>query len=375
MAKKAPFQSKPRLALFLPSLEGGGVRRVMVNLARGFSAAGTTVDMVLARAKGSYLAQLPPAVRVIDLHTDRVAHALPGLARYLRRERPAALLTAMEHAGLVALGARRLSGVAVRVVVSAHTIYSQETRHFPHRRNRFLVPFLVRRLYPRAGAIVAVSNGVAGDLARAAGLPRERIRVIPNPVITPELLVQMREPLEHPWFAPGEPPVVLSVGRLTAEKDFPLLLEAFVLLRRGGRRARLIMLGEGPERAKLEALIARSGLVAEIALPGFVANPYPYLVRAAVVALSSRWEGFGNVLVEALAAGAPVVSTDCPSGPAEILDGGRYGRLTPVGDAAALAAALSDTLDAPPEPALLRQRSRDFTLERILPLYREVLFH
>lgn len=347
----------------------------MVNLARGFSAENTPVDMVLARAEGSYLAQLPAAVRVVDLRARRVARALPDLVRYLHRERPAALLTAMEHVGLIALLARRLSGISVRVVVSVHTVYSHETRHFRHHHNRFLVPFLVRRFYPGAGAIVAVSSGVAADLVRATGLSRKRIRVIHNPVVTTELLAQMREPLEHPWFAPGEPPVVLSVGRLTAEKNFPLLLEAFSFLRRGGRRIRLVIIGEGMERAKLETLVARSGLSEEIALPGFVANPYPYMARAAVFALSSRWEGFGNVLVEALAAGTPVVSTDCPSGPAEILDGGRYGRLTPVGDAAALAAALADTLDAPPSPALLQRRSGDFTLERILPLYREVLYH
>ncbi len=362
----------PRVALFIPSLYGGGVRRVMVNLARGLVREGLPVDMVLTRAEGPYLSQLPPQVRVVDLKSRRVGLAVPALIRYLRRTRPGALLSAMEHANLAALIAKVLSGVPVRVVVSVHAMYSQEVELFPHRRNRALIPFLVRRLYPRASQVVAVSESVAADLAEAAGLPRGKIQVIFNPVVTPRLREQLQEPLDHPWFDHGEPPVILSAGRLTEEKDFPSLIRAFHLLHLR-RPARLIILGEGPQREVLEQLICNLELDGHVQLPGFVPNPYPYMARAAVFVLSSRREGFGNVLVEALAAGVPVVSTDCPGGPAEILEQGRYGRLVPVGDVDRLAEAILETLNHPPDPQLLRLRAEDFSIEQILPLYRGVL--
>lgn len=364
-------QSK-RVALLLPSLQGGGVRRMMVNLARGLTGEGLPVDMVLGQVTGSYLDQLPPQVRLVDLRSPRTSLALPALVRYLKRERPSALLSAMEHVNLLALAARRLARLPLRVVVGVHAVYSYEWRHFARRRNRLLVPLLVRRLYPQADAVVAVSEGVAADLAAAAGLPRERISVIHNPVVTPELLRLIDEPAGHPWFAAGEPPVVLSAGRLTAEKDFPTLLRAFARLRRR-LPARLLIVGEGTERPHLEALARELELQDDFALPGFTANPYRYMSRAAVFALSSKWEGFGNVLVEALAAGLPVVSTDCPGGPSEILGQGRYGRLLPPGDEEALAGALEETIKRPPPRELLRRRAMDFTLERIVPLYRKVL--
>ncbi|HHX87664.1 MAG TPA: glycosyltransferase, partial [Firmicutes bacterium] len=221
----------PRVALFIPSLYGGGVRRVMVNLARGLVQEGLPVDMVLTRAEGPYLSQLPPRVRVVDLKSRRVGLAVPALIRYLRRTRPKALLSAMEHTNLAALIAKSLSGVPVRVVVSVHAMYSREVELFPHRQNRALIPFLVRRLYPHASTVVAVSESVAADLAAAAGLPREKIKVIYNPVVTSHLREQLQEPLNHPWFGPEEPPVILSAGRLTEEKDFLSLIQAFHLLR------------------------------------------------------------------------------------------------------------------------------------------------
>ncbi len=374
------------VALFLPSLVGGGVRRVMVNLACGLAGEGLPVDLVLARAEGPYLSELPPQVRVVDLDSRRVGQAVPGLVRYLRRTRPQALLAAMEHANLSALIARIISGVPVKVAISVHALYSQEVGLFPHRRNRVLVPFLVRWLYPRASAVIAVSESVADDLAHAAGISREKIRVIYNPVVTPRLRELLQELPDHPWFVlkddesagrqsdPPEqpPPVILSAGRLTPEKDFETLIRAFHLLR-PGRKARLVILGEGPLREELEGLIGELGLTDRIRLPGFVSNPYSYMARAALFVLSSRREGFGNVLVEALAAGTKIVSTACPGGPAEILDQGRYGCLVPPGDKEALVEAIEQALDLTPLPQLLRQRAEDFSIERILPMYREVL--
>jgi glycosyltransferase involved in cell wall biosynthesis len=229
-----------------------------------------------------------------------------------------------------------------------------------------------RQFFPRADAIVAISRGVAEDVARELRLPRERVHVIYNPVTTPRLLARAQQPLDHPWFAPGSPPVVLGVGRLVAQKDFATLLRAFARVREQ-RDARLLLLGEGRERDALEALVRELSIEPHVRLPGAVDNPYPYMTRAALLAVSSAWEGFGNVLVEALACGCPVASTDCPSGPSEILEGGLYGPLSPVGDAEGLARSIVALLDGPPERDGLRKRAELFSEERSAERYLRVL--
>jgi len=359
-----------KIALFLPSLRGGGAERVMVNLARGFSEKGLEVDLVLAKAEGPYLSEVPAGVRVIDLHSSRVLASLPGLVRYLRRERPQAILSAMDHANIVAIWVRKLARVQSRVVVTVHSTLSRATTNSNNPRGR-LMPRLIRMFYPWADAVVAVSGGVAEDLAKTTGLPQEQIRVIYNPVVTPEILEKAEEPLNHPWFAPGEPPVILSAGRLTRAKDYPTLIRAFALVRRE-RPARLMILGEGEERPKLEALVRELDLDEDVSLPGFVDNPYAYMARSAVFVLSSAWEGFGNVLVEAMAVGTPVVATDCPSGPAEILEGGKWGKLVPVGDIEKIAKAIIDTLEDLNRPDVAK-RAQDFGIEKPVQNYLRVL--
>ena len=360
-----------KIALFLPSLRGGGAERVMVNLARGFYDQGINVDLVLAKAEGPYLSEVPAGVRVIDLHSSRVLFSLPGLVRYLRRERPQSILSAMDHANIVVIWARKLSGVPCRVIVSVHSTLSRALTNNPNLRG-YLMPNLIRIFYPWADTVVAVSNGVAEDFANITRLPRESIKVIYNPIVTPELLEKAKEVVEHPWFLPGEPPVILSVGRLTKAKDYPTLIRAFALVRRK-YPARLMILGEGEERAKLEALAQELGLQDDISLPGFVDNPYAYMARAAVFVLSSAWEGFGNVLVEAMAVGTPVVATGCPSGPAEILEGGKWGKLVPVGDANAMAQAILSTLSGQEVKMDFQNRALKFTIERITKYYLEAL--
>lgn len=362
---------KEKVALFLPSLRGGGAERVMVNLARGFSEKGLDVDLVLAKAEGPYLSQVPPDVRVIDLHSSRVLASLPHLVCYLRRERPQALLSTLNHANIVALWARKLARVPNRLVVRVAANLSQSASNASSARGR-LMPRLIHKFYPWADAVVAISQGVADDLVKTARLPRERIQVIYNPVVTPEILEKAEEPLNHPWFAPGEPPVILSVGRLTKQKDYPTLIRAFALVCRE-RPARLMILGEGEERPKLEALVRELDLDEDVSLPGFVDNPYAYMARSAVFVLSSAWEGFGNVLVEAMAVGTPVVSTDCPSGPAEILEGGKWGKLVPVGDANAMAQAILSTLSGQEVKMGFQNRALKFTIERITKYYLEAL--
>lgn len=360
-----------KISLFLPSLRGGGAERVMVNLAREFAEQGLEVDLVLARVEGPYLSQVAPGVRVVDLHASRVLASLPGLACYLRRERPHVLFSALDHANIVAVMARRLAGVPTRVVVSIHNIASVASRTSTHLRARFL-PYLASKFYPGADAIVAVSRGVAEDLVRISGIPLECIKVIYNPIVTMELVTRAQEPVEHPWFAPGELPVILGVGRLTKLKDFPTLIQAFAQVR-ADHPARLMILGEGEDRHKLETLIQQLGLEREVALPGFADNPYAYMARSAVFVLSSACEGLGNVLIEAMACGCPVVSTDCPSGPAEILENGKYGPLIPVGDVEQMARTIQMVLDSPADREGLRVRAAAFSLKSSCEQYLRLL--
>lgn len=358
-----------RIALYIPSLRGGGAERVMLNLANGFAARGVAVDLVLARAEGPFLSQVASGVRVIDLDAPRVLRSLPGLVRYLRRERPKALLSAMDHANVIAIAACRLAGARLRLVVSVHSPPSIPARGSGPLRRRLLL--LTGRAYRGADAVVAVSKGVARDLIGATGLPPSRVHVIYNPVVTAELYKKAQEPVDHPWFREGQPPVILSAGRLTKEKDFSTLLRAFALLRKEGP-GRLVILGEGEERPHLERLAERLGIGADVAFPGFVDNPYAYMKHAAVFALSSAWEGFGNVLVEALAVGTPVVATDCPGGPGEILENGRWGRLVPPGSPEQLAEAMLAAL-RDPGPVATPVRAKAFAAERILEAYAGVL--
>lgn len=370
MTAAAPTNGHGRVAIFTADMGGGGAERAMLKLAGGMARRGYPVDLVLSRASGDYLPEVPETVRVIDLEAGRVLTSLPGLVRYLRRERPLVMLTSLNHVNVVGLWARRLSGVDTRLVVNEQNTLSQDAPNSVRRRHR-LLPRFVRRFYPWADEIVAVSRGAADDLARTAGLPEDRVRVVHNPIVTPELRAMAAEPLEHPWFAPGEPPVVLAVGRLAPQKDFGTLLRAFARVRER-RPARLMILGEGPERPSLAALISELGLDGSADLPGRVLNPYPYMVRAGTFVLSSRWEGLPSVLIEALYCGVPIVATDCPSGPVEILEGGRHGLLVPVGDADALADGIAAALDGRvPRPA--RESWQPYEQETVVERYLDVL--
>lgn len=356
-------RSGERIALFMPTLGGGGAERVMLTLARGFRAHGHAVDLVVACARGELRAAVPAGVHLVDLQLDWHVSNFQPLADWLRRHRPVALVSALTEANCLALQARDAAAVATRVAVTEHSTLSRIARdQAPH------LPALVAAHYPRADAVVAVSAGVADDLAATSGLARSRVDVIYNPVQADRIAALSAAAPAHPWLAPGQPPVVLAVGRLTAAKDYPTLLHAFARLRRR-RAVRLLILGEGPQRAQLLGLADSLGLSADVALPGFVANPYPCMRRAAVLALASRWEGLPTVLIEALACGATIVATDCPSGPAEILEQGQWGRLVPVGDVPALAAALECAIQAPGPLRHGLTRARFFSLQRAVSAY------
>lgn len=285
-------------------------------------------------------------------------------SRYLRRERPAAMLSALNHANVIACLAYRLARVPTRLVISEHNTLSMSNAQ--NARGR-LVPWLMRWVYPWADSVVAVSQGVADDLVRTLGIDATRVKVIYNPVVDETLFDKAKQPLEHPWFKQGEPPVVLAVGRLTEQKDFETLIRAFAVVR-AKRVVRLLILGEGELRFQLETLVNQLGLKDDVALPGFVANPFGYMARASVFVLSSRWEGLPTVLLEAMACGAQVVSTDCPSGPREILEDGKWGLLVPVENVSTLAQAITLKLDEFEGPDVKR-RAMDFGADQAVQKY------
>lgn len=360
------------VSLFVPSLRGGGAERAMVTLANGFAERGLKIDLVLARAEGPYLSEVSPEVRVVDLQSSRVLASLPGLVRYLRRECPQAMLSALSHANIIAVMARMLAGVPIRLVVSERSNLSISSSEPQNLRGRAVLP-LMRWIYRKADGVVAVSRGVADDLARTIDLPRGLISVVYNPVVTSELIEKSKMPLEHPWLGEGKPPVILGVGRLTQAKDFATLIFAFAQVR-AVHDCRLVILGEGELRAGLEKLVTSLGVQDSVRLPGFVDNPFAWMSRVQLFVLSSRWEGLPNVLIQAMACGAAVVSTNCPSGPDEILEGGKWGWLVPVGNVEALAGAMTALLEAPRDQLPdVRQRARDFVRELAVDGYLEVL--
>ena len=373
MASGARDEAVGPIAFFLPTVRGGGAQRVIVNLIQGIAERGAPVDLVLAAATGVFLDQLPLAVRVVDLRANRLRKSLVPLAGYLRRERPRVLVSSMSHANLISLWAGRLAGGGTPVIVTVHNTMSESSRGLGRIGGSLEAP-LLRTFYPWAASVVAVSRGAADDLARTTGLARDRLEVIYNPVITPAVMAVAGQDPDHPWLAPGQPPVIMGVGRLTPQKDFPTLLRAFAAVRRR-QPARLIILGEGDERPRLEALADELGVRSDLDLPGFRNDAMALMARSALFVLSSAWEGLPTVLIEALAAGARVVSTDCPSGPREILQEGRLGPLVPVADPGALAHAMLEVL-AKPTPALppdtLKPYTRDAAVDNYLRLIERV---
>ncbi len=360
-----------QLAVMLSFSGQGGVERMMMNLVEGFAARGCRVDLLALGEPGVVLNRLPAGVAYVDLGVRHSTLAVPGLTRYLRRYRPAALLVAKDRAIRSAAVARRLAGVSTRLIgrLGTHLSTSLEGQGRLRRQSRYLP---MRWCYPMVDAVVAVSEGVAQDVRRITGLSVARVPVIRNPVVTADLLSSARQPVDHPWFRHGEPPVILGVGRLTRQKDFPTLVRAFARLRRA-RPCRLFILGEGRQRAQLQALTETLGVAADVHLAGAVSNPYAYLRRAGLFVLASMWEGSPNALTEALALGTPVVATDCPSGPREILADGRYGPLVPVGESEALARAMAAVLERPLAPQRLQEAATGYTVEASTAAYLHVL--
>lgn len=334
------------IAIFAATSGHSGVDRVIGNLVRQFSAWGLVVDLLKVRKHGPHLsAEDLPGVRMVDLGASHVNTAFPALVRYLRRERPRAMLTDKDKVNRIAILARALARSDTRLAVRIGTTVSvnlASRKGFERRLQRTSIC----RLYPMADRVIVPSVGAADDLAQHTGLSRNRIQVVASPIITPELTLRAAEPVGHPWLGDPDRPLVLGVGELGYRKDFETLLRAFALVRRE-RTCRLIILGRGRRRDALLALAAELGVAEDVDLPGFQPNPLGFMARADLFVLSSRWEGMPVVLIEALAVRTPVVSTDCPSGPREMLTDGGLGTLVPVGEVQAMAEAIGKWINAP----------------------------
>lgn len=335
------FALGPHVAFYLPHLGGGGTEKMVTTLANGLSARGYNVDMVLVRASGTYLQTLSRSIHVVDLEAKNSYLSLPGLMTYLRHRCPQILVSALSLTNLLALIARGLAGSPSRVAIRIENSVSAQWRA-PWK--KMLEKPLLAWVYPWADVIIAVSRAVATDAAEYLRIPLPRIEVIYNPAMTAPQEVAGASGRPHPWLAEGCAPVILGVGRLTRAKDFATLIQAFAEIRRR-RPARLIILGEGDERAALESLAEELRVTEDVDLPGFVSDSKVFMKACKVFVLSSRYEGLPTVLIEALASGCSVISTDCPGGSREILAGGAYGELVPVADARAMAAAIDRALD------------------------------
>ena len=362
--------STPHLAVLVSFSGQGGVERSFALLVNAMVDLGIRVDLLLIKRSSPHLALVSPRVNCIALKHQHAAACSGEVARYLSNTQPDALLVAKHRAIVAAAKATRKAGYH-RPVVGVIGINTSASIAAKHWSQRFLWRLDMWRYYRRLTRLIAVSDGVNADLCKLARLPRSRVVTIRNPVVDNSLRALAEEPVDHPWVKDNNGPVIVSVGRLSHSKDYPTLLRAMPLL--SNRAARLVILGEGGDRPKLEQLISELHLEDRVRLPGFVDNPFPWMQAARVFALSSVIEGSGNVLVEAMALGTPVVTTDCPSGPAEIVDGGRHGHLVPMRDPRALAAALDVALSQPTDKNQLMEATRLFEATESARNYLRVL--
>jgi glycosyltransferase involved in cell wall biosynthesis len=357
---------KERIALFLPSLEGGGAEKVFALIANWLASQGHDVHMLLGVARGVWLSRLDPAVKVKDLGCPSMRGAPSSLRRYLRSARPRAVFSALTHANLALIIATRLFDRFPGRVVVQETQPLERSRVLAWGQKERLFMSLAKLLYPRADAVTAVSASVAQSLGRVAS------QVLANPMDLGSLEASAVKPPDHPWFQEEAPPVVMGMGRLSREKGFDILIQAIALAREQ-RELRLVILGEGPERPHLQKLVSELGLEHAVDLPGFLENPYAYLSRAGLFVLSSLGEGFSLALAEAMACGCNVVTTNCGQEPLNMVDHGRFGSVAPVGDAQALAQAILERLKNPLPAEKLTARVSPYALDQIGPKYQELL--
>lgn len=360
-----------RIAVFLPNLTGGGAERVGLHLANGLAKCDYKVDLVLSQAKGPYVKFVDKGVNLVDLKCSDGFSTLKSffkIVRYLKENKPNVMFSTLFRANYISYLAIRWAGVDTRLVVRhPNMLYPKDSVENLYSR---LLKKLAVRAAKKADAVVLTSQLMKKELLNLTYVDDAKIYVIPNPVPIEEITKKASKPLKHEWFELESPPVILSVGRLTVQKNYSNLILAFNEVIKN-TPARLVILGEGEKRNELEALVDKLGLKESVSLPGFVDNPYQYMSRAKIFVLPSKWEGFPNVLVEAMACGAQVVATDCPGGTAEILEGGKWGRLVQTDSFLELAHKIENTLSSS-NFSPVKSRVDDFKIDKIIDEYIKV---
>lgn len=375
LSTETAADGSPLLSFFIPNLTVGGAEQVTVNIANGLAARGYDVELLLSEFEGELQSELTDRVAVVELPPSEtslfgVAANLPALAAYLRRQEPAVLFSHLRHPSVVCLAVNKVLDIDTVVVPTHHSAYGTTVEQTPKDR---IVQRLVPHFYPAADRIIAVSEGVADSLVDGTPVSEDDLSVLHNPVDVETVRERAREPVDHPWIEDDDVEVVLFVGRIAQQKDLETWLRAFERVHERNPDARAVIAGQGPRREHLLSVAERRGLSDVVSIPGYVENPYRFMSQADAFLLSSRYEGLPTVLIEALACGCPIVATDCPSGPREILDGGRFGHLAPVGDADALADAVTETLDDPTPADVLRRRADDFAPESVVDDYEQFI--
>lgn len=338
----------------------------MRNLIPAIARRGYAVDQLKVRKHGPDLGDAP-GVRVIDLGSSHVWSSLPAVIRYLRRERPRVMLSDKDKVNRCAVFARALAFSDVELVLRSGTTISVDLAH-RGAFDRWLQKTSMGWLYRAARAVIVPSRAAALDLSAYTGLRAALVHTVPSPVLSAAILEQAAPRPEHPWFAPGQPPVILGVGELSPRKDFATLIRAFATVRRQ-RECRLVIVGRGGQLDALRSLATQLGIADDVDFPGFRTDPLSFMTHARAFALCSRWEGMPVVLIEALGCGTPVVATDCPGGSRELLDNGRLGPLIAIGDDAALAEALLRLLSTPRDAAACRAAARPYEIESATTAY------
>ncbi len=357
-----------RVVLYIADLRVGGAERAAINLFKTLPDSDLQVTLLLNQRQGALADTLTDDDAVHSLGVHRTAAAIARLTAYLNRERPAALISYLDFNNAVAVWANILARRPSRVITTHHGLMAvSKYRNYKHR----LVPFLNRHTLPLADRVVAVSNGIAQELSETTHRSLA-LSVIPNPIVPERFRELASAPLDNPWLARSWQPIILGVGRLVPEKNFALLIDAFALLAKR-LPARLVLLGDGPLRHALAGKIANYDLASRALLVPADTNPWRYMARADVLVMTSVSEGFGNVLVEAMATGTPVVSVDCPTGPTEILGQGKWGRLVPPSDVESLATAIEETIMRPGDSAPRIARAMEFSAQTVARRYRELI--
>lgn len=339
-----------------------------LHLAEAFLKRGYQVDLLVMNRVGEYIDQVPAGVEMIHLSKQKASAAIPAMISYFRKRQPDVICSAKDYLNVLVILAKKLSFTKGQLIVSSRVHLSEQARRHPASKR---MKKWVAHTYRFADHIVGVSNGVAEDIQSITQL--SNVHTIYNPVLTADLEEKMNKQVDHPYFKDEKKKVFITVGRLHEQKDYSTLIEAFALVRERHSEVRLLVVGDGEERKALQKMVAEKELVDDVSFAGFQNNPYAYMKQADVFVLSSLYEGFGNVIVEALATGTTVVSTDCPSGPGEILEQGRSGYIVPVGNSDELALAMETALLQPMDPDKLKARASAFTVAACADEYERII--